>query len=109
MPGVAFCILIALLEYDEASVHQMSASSGYDVGKYIKVVNRMIMLGWVLKVWNGRWSITERGKIVAAIEVGRRSRSVRSRAKGEKMKKMTVRRFYDISDVLSGTDAALTG
>ncbi len=91
MPEVVFCILMALLEYDsEASVHEMSAASGYDVGKYMKVVTRMMVLGWVVKPWNGRWSITERGKIAVAIEVGCRARSA---ASGTRRKKSQVRQF----------------
>jgi hypothetical protein len=93
MPEVAFCILIALLEHDEATARQMSVATGYDVGKYMRPITQMMLLGWVVKPWNGVWKITERGKIVLAIETGRRSRRRRS---GLPWKRFTLRKFLEM-------------
>lgn len=74
MPEVVFCILMALLENSESSSAQISAASGYQFDKYQRVAAHMVSLGWMRKPWNGKWQITERGKIVLAIEVGRRTK-----------------------------------
>jgi len=80
MPEFVFYILMALTEQDEMSVHELSAASGYNLGmegwvrSHWKTMRRMLALGLIRKPWNGRWMITERGKIALAIAVGRRSR-----------------------------------
>lgn len=111
MPEVAFCILIGLLEYREASVHEMSAASGYDVGKYSMILARLVALGWLTKPWNGRWAISERGRLVSALEAARRQRDMR---RGRRSRRITVRKFMEttkdrVYKAATGTELALTG
>lgn len=80
MPEFVFCMLMALTEMDEMSVHELAAATGYSLGAeglgggHWKAMQRMMEVGLVRKPWKGRWMITERGKIALAIEVGRRTR-----------------------------------
>lgn len=91
MPQAAFCILLAMLEYgEEASACEMSVSSGYDTEKYSRLINKMVLLGWLSRPWCGRWMLTERGKIVAAIESARRTRRVKL---GRPAHTVTLRQF----------------
>jgi hypothetical protein len=99
VPEIVFCVLMALLEYDTASMRDMSLATGYDVGKYSVVVRRMTELGWLVKPWNGGWRITERGKIGLAIEVGRRARKMRSG--GRRQRAIAVRKFLVMENVIS--------
>jgi hypothetical protein len=74
MPEVIFCVMMALTEFQQASREQIIAASGYAWGSFDAVFPKMMEIGYIRKPWNGRWQITERGKIALAIEVGRRTK-----------------------------------
>lgn len=79
MPEIAFCVLMGLLEFEEASEFQISVASGYSPkgnqssGLY-RTLRALVRMEFVRRPWAGKWAITERGKIALAIEVGRRTK-----------------------------------
>jgi hypothetical protein len=84
MPEPVFAILGAiLLVGGYATGAQVVAYSGYENGSMQRYLGTMKRLGWLEKN-SGVWFITERGKIVHAVETGRRTKarggSVRYRA-----------------------------
>jgi hypothetical protein len=91
---------MSLLEYEDATKWQLEASSGYVISKYQRALDLLVSLEWVRKPWNGRWGITERGKIALAIEVGRRTKQ-RGRASFRPIK---MKAFMD-----HGTEASQAG
>jgi DNA-binding IclR family transcriptional regulator len=77
LPEAIFATLTALVELMDrpASSHDIAAASGFSGNYLYRMSCRLESLGWVAAL-PGRWWITERGKIVLAIERGRRSKAI---------------------------------
>jgi hypothetical protein len=75
MPTVVHVLLQCLVRLGGAATrYQLQADSGYDDLAYL--MPRLLDGGWVVAPYRGLWQITERGKIVCAIETGRRTKAV---------------------------------
>jgi DNA-binding IclR family transcriptional regulator len=77
LPEAIFATLTALVELMDrpASRHDIAALTGLCKSYLHRMRYRLESLGWIA-VLTGRWWITERGKIVLAIERGRRSKAI---------------------------------
>jgi DNA-binding IclR family transcriptional regulator len=76
VPDMAMAILGALVELGKpASLSEIIAASGYEYGSFYRAAGPIMRHGWMRKPFNGRYEITERGKIALAIEIGRRTKA----------------------------------
>jgi hypothetical protein len=75
LPNATMAALRAIIEHGGfASRYQIQAASRYELLSSDRVLFTIQKYGWVYRPYNGFWAITERGKLVLAIEIGRRTK-----------------------------------
>lgn len=76
LPDVTVAVLKAIIEYGGfANRFQIEAASRYQVLSSDRALFAIQKYGWVYRPYHGFWAITERGKIVLAVEIGRRTKA----------------------------------
>jgi hypothetical protein len=76
LPDVVFAIMQAIVYYGGyANKYQVAADSGYSLGSVNRMIFSILDREWAYSPYNGLFGLTERGKLVLAIETGRRTKA----------------------------------
>lgn len=75
LPDVVIAILGAVVALENGDAIEISDVSGYEISYFYRAAPPLLQRGWIFRPFHGKYQMTERGKIVLAIEIGRRTKA----------------------------------